>query len=107
MTLSSGAPILRSTGKEERAREKATGGAKASGIKVSREHLLALLPEEPRERVEELGQTKPAEPELLEPKARPTPESPSRSAPSAISKELSGRHRRDHNRGNPQETRQG
>jgi hypothetical protein len=42
------------------------------GIKVSREHLLALLPEEPRERVEELGQTKPAERELLEPKARST-----------------------------------
>jgi hypothetical protein len=51
-------------------------GASALGIKVSRGHLLALLPEEPRERVEELGQTKPpAEPELLEPKATPTPES--------------------------------
>ena len=34
---------------------------------------LPPLPEEPRERVEELGQTKPAERELLEPKAKPTP----------------------------------
>ena len=50
-------------------------GARALGIKVSREHLLALLPEEPRERVEkpEPEQTRPAEPELLEPKAEPTP----------------------------------
>jgi hypothetical protein len=39
------------------------------GIQVSREHLVALLPEEPRERVEEHGQTKPAERELLQPKA--------------------------------------
>ena len=52
--------------------ENAVEGAKASGVKVSRNHLLALLPEEPRERVEELGQIKPAEPALLEPKARPT-----------------------------------
>ena len=50
---------------ENEAWEKATGGARAQGIKVSREHLVALLPEEPSERVEELGQTKPAEPELL------------------------------------------
>ena len=34
---------------ENGAREKATGGARALGIKVSREHLVALLPEEPRE----------------------------------------------------------
>jgi hypothetical protein len=47
-------------------------GARALGIKVSREHLLALLPEEPRECIEELGQTQPAERELLEPKARST-----------------------------------
>ena len=33
-------------------------GARALGIKVSREHLLALLPEEPRERVEKPEQTK-------------------------------------------------
>ena len=58
------------------ARQQATGGARALGIKVSREHLVALLPEEPRERVEELGQTKPAEPKSLERKAGPTPESP-------------------------------
>jgi hypothetical protein len=51
------------------AREPVTGGAKALGIKVSRERLLGLLLEEPRERVEELGQTKPAERELLRPKA--------------------------------------
>ena len=31
------------------------GGAKALGIKVSREHLLALLPDESREREEVLG----------------------------------------------------
>ena len=54
---------------ENGAWEKATGGARAQGIKVSRARLLALLPEEPRERVEEQGQTKPAERELLEPKA--------------------------------------
>ena len=34
---------------ENEAWEKATGGARALGIKVSREHLVALLPEEPRE----------------------------------------------------------
>ena len=43
-------------------------GARALGVKVSREHLLALLPEEPREHVEELGQTQPTERKLLEPK---------------------------------------
>ena len=53
------------------ARQQATGGARALGIKVSREHLVALLPEDPRERVEELGQTKPTESELLKPKASP------------------------------------
>ena len=31
------------------AREQATGGARALGIKVSREHLVALLPDESRE----------------------------------------------------------
>ena len=53
-------------------------GARALGIKVSREHLLALLPEEPRERVEkpEPEPTRPAEPALLKPAAEPTPESP-------------------------------
>jgi hypothetical protein len=34
------------------------------GIKVSREHLVALLPEEPREHVEKPEQTRPAEREL-------------------------------------------
>jgi hypothetical protein len=38
------------------------------GIKVSREHLLALLPEEPRKREESLRQTKSPERELLAPK---------------------------------------
>ena len=48
---------------ENGAWEKATGGARAQGIKVSRERLLALLPEEPlNERVEEPEQTRPAEP---------------------------------------------
>ncbi len=51
------------------ARQQATGGARALGIKVSREHLVALLPEEPREHVEKPEQTRPAEPELLEKKA--------------------------------------
>ena len=37
---------------ENGARENATGGARALGIKVSRERLRALLPEEPREHVE-------------------------------------------------------
>jgi hypothetical protein len=55
------------------AHENSDVGPRALGIKVSREHLLALLPDEPRERIEELGQTKPAERELLEPKARPAP----------------------------------
>jgi hypothetical protein len=45
------------------ARQQATGGARALGIKVSREHLVALLPEEPREHVEKSEQTGPAEPE--------------------------------------------
>ena len=54
---------------ENEAREKATGGARALGVKVSREHLVALLPEEPREYVEKPEQTGPTEPELLEPKA--------------------------------------
>jgi hypothetical protein len=57
---------------ENEAWEKATGGARAQGIKVSRERLLALLPEEPlNERVEkpEPEQTRPAEPESLKPKA--------------------------------------
>ena len=36
---------------------------------MSRTHLLALLPEEPREREEALRQTKPAERKLMEPKA--------------------------------------
>jgi hypothetical protein len=53
---------------ENEAREKATGGAKALGIKVSDEHLLALLPEEPHEPVEALRQTRPAKRELLKPK---------------------------------------
>ena len=45
---------------------------------MSREHLLALLPEEPRERVEkpEPEPARPAEPALLKPAAEPTPESP-------------------------------
>lgn len=47
-------------------------GASALGIKVSHSHLVALLPEEPRERTEELGQTKPVEPKLAAPEARPT-----------------------------------
>jgi hypothetical protein len=47
-------------------------GARALGIKVSREHLVALLPEEPRERAEELGQTMPVELKLVVPEARPT-----------------------------------
>ena len=58
---------------ENEAWEKAAGGARAQGIKASREHLVALLPEEPREHVENPEQTRPAEPELSEPKARPTP----------------------------------
>ena len=43
------------------------------GSRCQREHLLALLPEEPRERVEKPEQTRPAEPELLEPKAVAAP----------------------------------
>jgi hypothetical protein len=57
---------------ENEAREKATGGARAQGIKASRERLLALLPEEPlNEFVEkpEPEQTRPAEPERLKPTA--------------------------------------
>jgi len=54
---------------ENGARENATGGARALGIKVSRTHLLALLPEEAREREEALRQTKPAERKLMRPKA--------------------------------------
>jgi hypothetical protein len=49
--------------------EQATGGATALGIRVSHERLLALLPEEANNRVEELGQTKPAERKLIKPKA--------------------------------------
>src|SRR5262249_38613163 len=56
-------------------------GASALGVKVSREHLRALLPEEPRERIGELGQTQPAERELLGPKVR--------SASTAVSKKTS------------------
>jgi hypothetical protein len=51
------------------ARQQATGGARALGIKISREHLVALLPEEPREHGEKPAQTRPAEPESLEKKA--------------------------------------
>src|SRR4029079_5834692 len=51
------------------AREKSTWGAKASGIKVSRKHLLALLLEGPREREEALRPTTPAERRSMEPKA--------------------------------------
>jgi hypothetical protein len=54
---------------ENEAWEKAAGGARAQGIKASRERLLALLPEEPLEHVEKPEQTRPAEPESLEPKA--------------------------------------
>src|SRR5262245_5589234 len=55
------------------AQENTDVGPTALGIRVSREHLLALLPDEPRECIEELGQTQPGERELLEPKARPAP----------------------------------
>ena len=44
-------------------------GAKALGIWVLRTDLLALLPEGPGERVEVLGQAKPAKRKLIEPKA--------------------------------------
>ena len=54
---------------DNKAHDPVTGGAKALGVKVSRTHLLALLPEEPRERVEDLGQTKTAERKLMRPKA--------------------------------------
>ena len=49
------------------AREKTPWGAKASGIKLSREDLLAKLPEEPRERVEAPGQAKAPEREKMGP----------------------------------------
>jgi hypothetical protein len=45
---------------ENAAREKATGGARALGIRVPHERLLALLTEEAGNRVEKLVQTKPA-----------------------------------------------
>ncbi|MET4037412.1 hypothetical protein ABIB94_007154 [Bradyrhizobium sp. JR7.2] len=54
------------------AHQQSVVGASALGIKVPHGYLLALLPEEPRERVEELGQTEPAEQDLLEPMARST-----------------------------------
>jgi hypothetical protein len=57
-------------------------GASALGIKVSREHLLELLPEEPRERIGDLGETQPAERKLLE-------EPKDRSASTAVSKNTS------------------
>ena len=72
---------------------------------MSREHLLAPLPEEPRERVEkpEPEQARPAEPELLEPTAKPTRREPPVEARRALyQKALPGRHRRDLNLGNPQ-----
>ena len=77
-SLSSGASIIRSAGKTTWRSQNSVVGARALGIKVSREHLLALLPEEPRERVEkpEPEPTRPAEPALLKPAAKPTPESP-------------------------------
>jgi hypothetical protein len=43
-------------------------GVHAWGIKVPLTPLRVLLPEEPRERVEDLRQTSPAERELLQPK---------------------------------------
>ena len=43
-------------------------GAQAIGIRVSKMHLLAQLPEEPRERVETPGQAKAAEREKMGPK---------------------------------------
>ncbi len=43
-------------------------GAQALGIRVSKTHLLAQLPEEPRERVETPGQAKAAEREKMGPK---------------------------------------
>jgi len=63
------APHLQIDWEDNAAHESVTGGARAQGIKVSRTHLLALLPEEPREREEALQQTKPAERNLMEPKA--------------------------------------
>ena len=48
--------------------EPVTGGAKASGVKVSRTNLLALLPQEPREREEARG----AAPLVRANKAAPT-----------------------------------
>jgi hypothetical protein len=50
------------------AHENTDVGPTALGIKVSGEHLLALLPDEPRDHVEQPEQTRTAEPELL-PKA--------------------------------------
>ena len=51
------------------AHDNALGGAEALGIKVSRTHLIALLPKGPRERAETPEPTKPEEREKLEPKA--------------------------------------
>jgi len=61
-------PNLEIDWEDNGARQQEFHGARALGIKVSREHLVALLPEEPRERVEEQGQTLPAERKLMEPK---------------------------------------
>ncbi len=67
---------------------------------------------EPLEHVEkpEPEQTRPAEPELLEPKARPQPQkdAPPVGARQALyRKELPERHGRDHDRGDPREARPG
>ena len=67
-----GDPQFWSTGlkidwEDNRAREAAIAGAQALGIKVSRTHLLELLPKEPRERTETPRQTQPAD-RKLEPK---------------------------------------
>ena len=54
VTLSSGAPML-VFWEENGAREQATCGARALGIKVSRKHLVALLPDKSRESEEVRG----------------------------------------------------
>ena len=63
-----GVAVVQIDWEDNTACEPVTGGAKALGIKVSRTHLLALLPEEPRERVETPGQAKAAEREKMGPK---------------------------------------
>ena len=68
VTLSSGAPTSRSTGKTMGRARTATDGAQALGIKVSRTHLLALLPEEPTRARGSAEQTKPEEREKMGPK---------------------------------------